>query len=223
MVAELITVPGAPTAGHRVQEVAAEVARLLALEVHTLPAETTGRELLDELARAGVWACVLEAGGAADGSRSWEVAAGAVKPVVLVPEGAGLHRPHVKRALVPLDGSEEVAAAVRQTADLLEHAGVELVVLHVFEPTTVPAFWDQRAHAEHAWAREFVARNPAAASARLQLSRGLPAARVLEAAEAEDVDLIALAWSRTMDPGHARTVRESVTSAAVPVLLLPIA
>jgi hypothetical protein len=55
------------------------------------------------------------------------------------------------------------------------------VVLHVFDAQTIPGFWDQHAHAGHAWTQEFLARNCALPGARLELawSRRLQPGRVL--------------------------------------------
>ena len=145
----------------------------------------------------------------------------ASKPVVLVPPGAKVRRPAISRVLLPLDGTPESAAAVAGTMGLLARAGVDLVVLHVFDAATVPRFWDQAAHAHRAWAEEFLARNAAAAGARLELRSGSPGEQVVEVAGAEQADLIALGWSQHLDAGRSRTVRRSVLHAGVPVLLVP--
>ncbi|ATL69319.1 hypothetical protein CRH09_27220 [Nocardia terpenica] len=36
-------------------------------------------------------------------------------------------------------------------------------------------------------------------------------------------DLIILGWSQRLEPGHAPTVRRTVTEATVPVMLIPVA
>ena len=69
------------------------------------------------------------------------------RPVVLVPAAARGRRPQIRRVLVPLDGTAESAAAVAETVEQFARAGVDLVVLHVFDAETVPRFWDQAAHA----------------------------------------------------------------------------
>jgi nucleotide-binding universal stress UspA family protein len=50
---------------------------------------------------------------------------------------------------------------------------------------------------------------------------GWPSDRVLEVAEAEGVDMIALAWSRRLALDRAAVVREVLTRSPVPVILLP--
>ena len=152
----------------------------------------------------------------------WSVVSRARKPVVLVPPSAVLKHPVIRRALLPLNGSAEAAGAVRETVRLLDRAGIDLIVLHVFDSATVPAFWDQGAHAGQAWESEFLSRCGTPTSARLELRRGVAGEHVVRAAAAEDVDLIALGWSQTIEKGRAQTVRATVLAAPVPVLLIPI-
>ncbi|HET6877753.1 MAG TPA: universal stress protein [Jatrophihabitans sp.] len=152
----------------------------------------------------------------------WSVVSQAHKPVVLVPSGAVPERKVIARALLPLDGSAEAAGAVSRTVRLLDRVGIDLIVLHVFDATTVPACWDQGAHAGEAWESEFRARCGAPTSARLELRRGVASEHVVRAAAAEDVDLIALGWSQTIEKGRSQTVRATVLNAPVPVLLIPI-
>ncbi len=152
----------------------------------------------------------------------WRVVQRASKPVVLVPPGAKVRRPAISRVLLPLNGTPESAVAVADTMGLLARAGVDLIVLHVFDAATVPRFWDQAAHAHQAWTEEFLARNAAAAGARLELRSGSPGERVVDVAAAEEADLIALGWSQHLDAGRSRTVRRSVLHAGVPVLLMPV-
>jgi len=216
--AELINVTEVSAWGGSAR-VAAEMARLLAAGVRTLPADVTAAEVIEALNGPDALACVLPTGNAAVDDRSWRVAAATTKPVVLVPPGATLNHPHVERVLVPLDGSQEVADAMGPMAGLLRRAGVELVVLHVFEPDTVPAFWDQRAHANDAWAHAFAARSGAPPGTQTELRRGLPALHVVRTAVLEDVDLIAFGWSGARSVARAQTVRGSVAAAPMPVLL----
>lgn len=152
----------------------------------------------------------------------WRVVQRARKPVVLVPPGAKVRRPAISRVLLPLNGTPESAVAVADTMGLLARAGVDLVVLHVFDAATVPRFWDQAAHAHQAWTEEFLARNAATAGARLELRSGSPGEHVVDVAGAEEADLIALGWSQHLDAERSRTVRRSVLHAGVPVLLLPV-
>jgi nucleotide-binding universal stress UspA family protein len=152
----------------------------------------------------------------------WRVVGRTDKPVVLVPPGAPEPCRPIRRALVPLDGTFETSLAVAETVRLLDRAGADLVVLHVFDAATVPGFWDQPAHTYQAWADEFATRFATPRSARLELRSGSPGEHVLDVAADADVDLVALAWSQHLQPTRARTVRASVLKARVPVLLMPI-
>lgn len=153
----------------------------------------------------------------------WHLMQRAQKPLVLVPaDGPGRHR-MISRALVPLDGTPESAAAVAQTLALLSRAGVDLVILHVFDASTVPKYWNHSAHAHQAWQTEFLARFCEPPGVRLELRSGQAGEHVLDVAAAERVDLIALGWSQHLGAGRARTVRSTVQQATVPVMLVPMA
>ena len=152
----------------------------------------------------------------------WQpVAQHSAKPVVLVPAGARPLPRRIRRVLLPLDGTARSAAAVAETAERFARGGAELVVLHVFDAETVPKFWNQHAHADQAWEQEFLARYCALPAARLELRSGAAAEHVVKVAGAEQADMIALAWSQRLEPGHAAAVRRTVLDAEVPVMLIP--
>jgi hypothetical protein len=152
-----------------------------------------------------------------------QVAQQSGKPVVLVPAGVRDAPPRISRVLMPLDGTAQSADAMAVTAGQLARAGVELVVVHVFDSGTVPMFWDQHAHEGWAWGQEFLARYCAQPGARLELRSGPAAEHMLDVAVSERADMIALAWSQQIEPGRALVVRHLVRNADVPVLLVPFA
>jgi nucleotide-binding universal stress UspA family protein len=57
--------------------------------------------------------------------------------------------------------------------------------------------------------------------ARLELRHGAAAEHVVQVADAEQADMIALAWSQRLDPGRAAAVRRTILEAEVPVMLIP--
>ena len=145
-------------------------------------------------------------------------------PVLLVPPPRNGHRVlrTFERVLVPLEGSEPSAIAV---ADALAHfteAGLEIVVLHVFDADTVPRFWDAAGHAEESFTASFSSRWCHEHDVDLHLRRGEAPDAVVEIAAAEHVDLVALGWSQDLTPGHAAVVRAALADCGVPVLLVPI-
>jgi nucleotide-binding universal stress UspA family protein len=176
--------------------------------------------ILAEVADPEVRLAVLAANAVGAGA-CWPVVSAARKPVVLVPRNLQTRTGVISRVLLPLDGTPEAAAAVSEATALFADAGVDLLVLHVFDESTVPRFWDQPAHALPAWSAEFLARHVPHVEARLTVRSGEPGDQVIGVAEEEKADLIALGWSRNPDPGRARTVHQSVRDARVPVLLLP--
>jgi Universal stress protein family len=225
--AEVLAILGQRDAGPPVAETAAAVARIMGGQVRPLrlAADLSPRRAAAQVLRALGQPRTLTGVLAGDEmSRPlWQpVAQQSDKPVVLVPAAAG-HRPsEIRRVLLPLDGTARSAAAVVPTAERLARGGAELVVLHVFDAGTVPKFWDQQAHAGQAWTEEFLARYCSLPGARMELRSGAAAEHVVQAARAEQADMIALAWSQQLDQGRARVVLRTVLEAEVPVILVPI-
>ncbi len=146
------------------------------------------------------------------------------RPLVVVPPDAdGPRNGHLDCVLAPLDGSEASAHAVAESVRLFCAHGVDVVVLHVFEAATVPRFWDQAQHAQPVWEQEFRARFCDAEGVRVQLRSGVPGEHVVSVAAQEQADLIVLGWAQDLSAGRARTVRQALSSAGVPVLLVPLA
>ncbi len=146
------------------------------------------------------------------------------KPIVLMKFGRGATPPGlISRVLVPLDGTPESAETMAETVALFAASGTDIVVLHVFDETTVPKFWDQSAHARKSWDKEFLARYCNQPNARLELRTGRPGASILDVAATEHADLIALGWGQNLSAGRARTVRTTLSRASTPILLLPVA
>ena len=145
------------------------------------------------------------------------------KPVLAVPPDAPLHHlsSPIRRVLFPLEGTEVSSDAVTGVLHRLAAAGVELLGVHVFDATTVPAFWDEPGHAEQSWANEFVARWCSSVGVDLQLRRGAAPQVIAEVARSENVDLITLGWSQHLGPGRAEVVRAALTETGLPVLLVP--
>jgi hypothetical protein len=225
---QVLAVLGGDTTGPPVIDTAAAIAEIAHAEVRQvslaadLSAERAAAQVLRALHSPGTVLAVL-----AGDERSqpiWRrVVQRSARPVVLVPAAAQRRQHEIRRVLVPLDGTAESAAAVAGTVEQFARAGVDLVVLHVFDVETVPRFWDQAAHAGRAWAEEFLARYCAQPGVRLEIRTGVAGEHVLDVAEAERADLIALGWSQQLDPGRARTVQRTVLDAVVPVMLVPVA
>jgi nucleotide-binding universal stress UspA family protein len=180
--------------------------------------------LVEAAAAPGVDALVLGRGvGAASrpaGSTALAVLAQATTPVLVVPPGAPPAR--IRRVLVPLEGTELSSRPVTALLERIVARGVEVIVLHVHRPATVPAFADHQVHAQRSWEREFLARFATAARRRARVVRrvGDPAASVVTVAAQEAVDLVVLSWNRQMTPRHALVVREALARVQVPVLLI---
>lgn len=144
------------------------------------------------------------------------------KPLVVVPPDAREPR-RIGRILVPLNGSPESDAAVSRTIELARTSGIEVVVLHVRAEASLHAFSDQLHHEGPAWVEEFLARHcpVPAREVKVELRVGV-AEDVVGVARETEADLIALGWSQNLASGHAAVVRATLSSSAVPVLLIPL-
>lgn len=144
------------------------------------------------------------------------------KPVVVVPPHARAPE-QFARLLVPLEGTKESSRALDDTIALAHRRRLEILVLHVHSPATLPAFSDHEPHATRAWDQEFLRRHVAAPHEHVKLLRhlGVAAEDVVAVAEETAADLVVLAWSQDLGEGRARVVSETVGHSSVPVLLLP--
>jgi nucleotide-binding universal stress UspA family protein len=152
-----------------------------------------------------------------------ELAVSLPKPLVVVPPDAAV--PMVlRRILVPLSGERTAAAALAETMSLAGERELEVVVLHVYDPGSLPFFTDQPQHELEAWSQEFLRRHcPHPEHVRLEMRIGIPGQHVLQVADTVEADMIALGWSQELGEGHAAVVREVLERSAVPVLLVPVA
>jgi nucleotide-binding universal stress UspA family protein len=146
-----------------------------------------------------------------------------VKPVVIVPPDA--RRPGtLKRVLVPLEGTVSSSLAPKALVELAPDANLEIIVLHVHDATTLPAFTDQPQHEGSAWRDEFVARYCpwGIGGVTVELRVGRREEEILRAAVETKSDLIALGWAQELAGGRAPVVRETLERGHIPVLLLPV-
>lgn len=152
-----------------------------------------------------------------------EVMARCRKPLVVVPVDHAASTPErISRVLVPLDGTLVSAETVESAVALFAASGADTIVLHVFDETTVPKFWDQAAHARRSWDEQFLSRYCRQPGARLELRTGNPGEQILDVAASEHADLIALGWTQNVTAGRALTLRTTVEHASTPVLMLPV-
>jgi len=140
---------------------------------------------------------------------------------------------HVRRILVPLDGSEDAAQAVAEAAALATVAKARLVLLYVLcdQPSSeqVPAmsrYSDQVHHEIEAWRDEFLRsglareRGGGAFSAEVALRCGVPGEQIVRYAADEDCDVIIAAWGGSLSAGRARVVQTLLAQSPCPMLFL---
>ena len=156
------------------------------------------------------------------GHTALEVITRVRKPVAVVPPHANAHR-QLTRILVPLEGTRDSSQALQDTIRLAHRRQLEILVLHVHTPATVPAFANHEPHATAAWEHEFLTRHIPTPHDRVSLQRqlGLPADDTIAVAHEHSADLIVLAWSQNLEPGHAHVVSQTLAHSDIPVLLIP--
>jgi nucleotide-binding universal stress UspA family protein len=156
------------------------------------------------------------------GGTALEVITSLLKPVVVVPPDGP--RTALRRVLVPLEGTASTSLAPKGIIELSRDANVEVVVLHVQDAASVPAFTDQPQHQAAAWGQEFVARYCpwGIGNVTLELRVGRRAEQILAVAKSHHCDLIALGWSQEVAAGRALVVREVLERGRLPVLLVPV-
>ena len=206
---------------------AAELARVAGVELREVSGSPI-KEIVNAAQDPDVAALVLGARGVHGGPQpaghtALQVITRIAKPVAVVPPQA--HPPkQINRMLVPLEGTSAGSQALDETIRLAHRRGLEVLVLHVHSPATVPAFADHDPHAALAWEREFLIRHISTPHDRITLLRrlGVPADDVVAVARETGPDLIVLAWSQDLTPGRARVVSETLAHSDIPVLLLPV-
>jgi [protein-PII] uridylyltransferase len=87
--------------------------------------------------------------------------AAAVEKLVLVVSPQAVVRSSLRRMLVPLDRALISATALESILHSAASAHVEVVVAHIQQEETLPAFGDHLAHEVKAWTEAFVARRKA--------------------------------------------------------------
>jgi|PersoiStandDraft_1058852.scaffolds.fasta_scaffold00586_2 nucleotide-binding universal stress UspA family protein len=156
------------------------------------------------------------------GGTASAVASALPKPVLIVPPDAGLVV--LRRVLVPLEGTPSTSLALRVTFELALRAEIDVLVLHVYDQDSIPAFTDQPQHEQPARAREFLHRHAPHGLGVVQFETriGRSGELIPLVAEERDCDLIALGWSQELSGGRAPVVRETLARSRRPVLLVPV-
>ncbi len=202
----------------------------LANEAHVEFRHTRGTpldEIVNTANQTDVAALALGSRGASAGPRpagatALDVITRTAKPVVLVPPDA--HPPkRFTRLLLPLEGTAAAPPTLGAIIDAADRRKLEIVVIHLHSPATVPAFSNHEPHGTRVWDQEFLARHLPLKSNRVTVLRrvGTPADDVPAIAEATGAELVVLAWSQSLARGRARVVTRTLASTRIPVLLLP--
>lgn len=182
--------------------------------------------LLGQTSRADVQATVIGARGTPSGPLpaghvALALATAAEAPVVLTPPVLNGHR-GLRTLLVPLDGPSEAVGAISAAVDLALDTHREVVFLHVHELHDLPLVTDQPQYESEAWGRAFLQRRfPRRDDVRLEVRVGRAADQLCTVASEIGADMILLGWSQRLGAGRAVVVQAALSSAALPVMLVP--
>jgi nucleotide-binding universal stress UspA family protein len=203
------------------------IATAAGVPLRTLTGEPV-EALVDAGAASDVVALVIGARSTPAGKRPVGATALAVmralaKPLLVVPPDAA-HVGRLRSVLVPLEGTVSTSFGPRSIMNLAHAAELDVVVVHVRDEESLPSFTDQPQHETSAWAHEFLARYCpwGIGKVRLETRVGVPEQEILRAAEENEADLIALAWSQELPANRAPVVRTVLERGRVPVLLIPV-
>ena len=182
--------------------------------------------LLGAVEASDVVAAVIGTKAAADdrrllGTTARHIIERSTKPVVTVPPdfvSPGFFR----RLLIPLEGTEASTQPVLEGLLPLVAADVELIVIHVFTDSTAPAMLDRPWRDLEILGKEFLIRHLPHQEASIELRHGPVGTQVAEVCDEYGADLIVLSWSQDTKGGKARTVRQILGAAKLPVLLFPL-
>jgi len=140
----------------------------------------------------------------------------------------------LRSVLVPHDGTPSTSAALRPAAQIAQHAGAELLVVHVTgvgtpvaEPgsLTAPRYVDQPQHGWPAWSNEFVSRLASMCPlghlhVRMLLAQGNPAAEINRLATEQLTDLMVVAWRGVWQDPRAPILKDLLGEACCPIMVL---
>jgi nucleotide-binding universal stress UspA family protein len=157
------------------------------------------------------------------GSTALGVVTSVARPVLLVPPETP-HPGRIRRILVPLEGTMSPSLVPRRIIELASEGSLDVVVLHVLDEASLPAFTDQPQHETEAWAREFLERYCPFGidDVTLEMRIGQTDELVPQVGRDVDADLIALGWSQALAPHRAPVVQAALERGHLPVLLVPV-
>jgi hypothetical protein len=132
--------------------------------------------------------------------------------------------PVFRRVLVPLEGTLSTSLAPLEIFELASGAELDVLALHVHDRSSIPSFTDQPQHEQEAWAREFLHRNCpwSLGTVRLETRVGRRGEVVPLVANECGCDLVVLGWTQELSASRAPVVRETLSRARQPVLLVPV-
>ena len=140
---------------------------------------------------------------------------------------------HLRRIVVPLDGTFEAVRSVEEAWALASRCNARLLMLHIVDsrPETArapasPVFVDYPRYELEAWQDEFlrssfaISGKPQEANMIVALRVGDPSEEIVRYAADSDCDLLVASWKGRLSSGRARVVQKLLEEATYPLLFL---
>ena len=176
------------------------------------------------------------------GSITRNVVENTYKPVLLIKPDIEISSQNGKwiptKALIPLNGAPNSAQALIPAMNMLVKTTAEIDLLHIssqeIEPPkeegafTTPYYEDYPQHEWNSWSKEFMRRfcpilhNHNHINLKLSLSHGTPSEEILNFAEENKNDFIAIAWHGTFSHLRASTLKQVLAQCNCPIMLIKI-
>jgi hypothetical protein len=128
----------------------------------------------------------------------------------------------LRKVLVPIQGRP--AAALQRVVAVARDADLDLVVLHVHDESSIPAFEDRPHYDVETWANEFLARWVPGANhdTVMEVRVGAVEEEIVRVCRECRADMIAMGWDRQLPEGRMKAVQSALERSPVPVALLPV-
>ena len=129
----------------------------------------------------------------------------------------------LQRVLIAMEGTASRPRRLKHAVELVNSLGLEVIVVHVDDESSIPSFSDQPQHETDAYAHAFLAQYAVGLSpSQLELRIGDPAHEILVTAAARDADLVAMGWPSGAGSGHGLVARGVLQRSSTPTLLVPV-
>jgi len=144
------------------------------------------------------------------------------KPLLVVPPEARVPEA-LRRVLIAMEGTPSRPRRLKRALQLVDSFGLDVIIVHVDDRDSIPAFSDQVQHETDAYADAFLAQYASGLHrSQLELRIGEPVDEIVVVAESSGADIVAMGFPAGAGPDHGQTAREFLRRHRGPTLLVPV-